>query len=165
MKRMKRDRLIEAMLVVGILLVVGCIVVAAVALRRPAPARTVSSPALPNSALTPGAVFRVTKTEVCVSGYTARVRSVPLSVRKKVFAEYGIAYADRAKYEVDHLISLELGGSNDIKNLWPEPYAGAQGARVKDKVENHLHSLVCAGTLSLATAQRAIASNWTAVKP
>ena len=24
------------------------------------------------------------------------------------------------KSEVDHLISLELGGSNSIKNLWPD---------------------------------------------
>lgn len=160
---MKRDRIIEAMLVAGIVLVVGCIVVVAFALRQGSTPRTVVNPALPNSALTPGAVFAVTAAQVCVSGYTAKVRHVPLSVRKRVFAEYGIPYADASKYEVDHLISLELGGSNDIRNLWPEPYAGSHGARAKDKVENHLHSLVCAGSVKLATAQRAIASDWMAV--
>ncbi len=34
-------------------------------------------------------------------------------------------------HEVDHLVSLELGGSNDIRNLWPEPSAGRWGARTR----------------------------------
>jgi hypothetical protein len=64
-------------------------------------------------------------------------------------------------YEEDHLISLELGGSPSAEaNLWPEPYATAEGARVKDRVENTLHTLVCNHAITLATAQRAIASNW-----
>ena len=64
-------------------------------------------------------------------------------------------------YEEDHLISLELGGAPSAEaNLWPEPYNAPEGARVKDHVENKLHALVCAGTISLATAQRAIATNW-----
>jgi len=66
----------------------------------------------------------------------------------------------RGAYEVDHLISLELGGSNDITNLWPEAYAGAWGARSKDALENRMHRLVCAGQLDLAQAQREIATDW-----
>ena len=50
-------------------------------------------------------------------------------------------------HEVDHLVSLELGGSNAIGNLWPEPYAGRWGARTKDVLENRLHELVCSGQL------------------
>ena len=70
---------------------------------------------------------------------------------------------DTAKgdYEEDHLISLEFGGAPSAEaNLWPEPYNSPEGARVKDVVENKLHSLVCDHAISLATAQRAIASNW-----
>jgi tRNA(Glu) U13 pseudouridine synthase TruD len=64
-------------------------------------------------------------------------------------------------YEVDLLISLELGGSNSIKNLWPESYRTSPwNARVKDRLENKLRSLVCSGELDLKTAQQAIASNW-----
>ena len=64
-------------------------------------------------------------------------------------------------YEEDHLISLELGGAPSTEaNLWPEPYNAPEGARVKDQVENKLHALICGGTITLATAQRAIASNW-----
>jgi hypothetical protein len=45
-------------------------------------------------------------------------------------------------YEEDHLISLEIGGAPSAEaNLWPEPYNGPEGARVKDVVENKLHSL------------------------
>jgi hypothetical protein len=64
-------------------------------------------------------------------------------------------------YEEDHLISLELGGAPSAEaNLWPEPYNAPEGARVTDQVENKLHALVCSGTITLATEQRAIASNW-----
>ena len=62
--------------------------------------------------------------------------------------------------EVDHLISLELGGSNDTRNLWPESYYGIWGARVKDVLENRLHTLVCDGKVSLREAQYDISHNW-----
>jgi hypothetical protein len=59
-------------------------------------------------------------------------------------------------------VSLELGGSNAIANLWPEPYAGRWGARTKDVLENRLHDLVCDGRLRLRAAQRLEARNWVA---
>ena len=66
----------------------------------------------------------------------------------------------RSGYEVDHIISLELGGSNDISNLYPESYSIQYGARVKDKLENHLHDEVCAGELPITVAQQEIATDW-----
>ena len=130
---------------------------------------TVAASALPaapdgvpvqNHTLTPGAVFAgVTAAQVCVSGYSASVRSVSSAEKTAVFAEYHTV-ATPGAYEVDHLISLELGGSNDITNLWPEPYAGVSGARAKDKVENSLHADVCAGRLTLQAAQTKIAADW-----
>src|SRR6266568_1397356 len=74
---------------------------------------------LPNHALTPGGTLPVDLAALCVPGYSATVRNVPMSERLAVFAAYHIPYADHARYEVDHLISLELGGSNAITNLWP----------------------------------------------
>ena len=64
--------------------------------------------------------------------------------------------------EIDHIVSLELGGSNDIANLYPEEAtlpANAPGFHVKDKLENKLHDLVCGGTMTLRSAQRQIATN------
>jgi hypothetical protein len=88
---------------------------------------------------------------------------VPTSEKDQVYAEYGIASHTTGQYEVDHLVSLELGGSNDISNLWPEAASPKPGFHEKDKVENYLHAQVCAGAVSLQQAQVEIATNWLTV--
>ena len=116
---------------------------------------------MPNAALTPGAVLTTDATIVCKSGYASSVRDVPTSERRSVFVAYGLAYPPPSgAYEVDHLISLELGGSNTIENLWPEPYKDPNGAHLKDRLENYLHEQVCTGKLDLLKAQHQIATNW-----
>lgn len=119
---------------------------------------------LPDSACTPGAIFPdATKDQICQSGYSSGVRNVPTSEKDQVYAEYGITSRSPGEYEVDHLVSLELGGSNDIANLWPELANPTPGFHQKDGVENYLHAQVCSGALPLADAQREIATNWLAV--
>jgi hypothetical protein len=116
----------------------------------------------PDPSLTPGAVFDgVTADQICVAGYTRTVRNVSRAERAQVYAEYGVRDVPGA-YEVDHFIPLELGGSNDITNLWPEPYL-VPGAHEKDHVENYLHDQVCNGSMALGDAQQMIASDWYAV--
>jgi hypothetical protein len=73
---------------------------------------------------------------------------------------YGITYHTTGEYEVDHFIPLELGSSNDITNLWPEPAEPTPGFHDKDKVENSLHNQVCRGSMTLQDAQKEIASDW-----
>jgi hypothetical protein len=128
---------------------------------------------LPDPARTPGAtnpaVTQATiATTICVSGWTATIRppsSYTTTVKDQQLAS-GYAYhrdQNPADYEEDHLIPLELGGApRSIRNLWPEPYHVTDGAYSKDKIENKLHALVCAGSLSLGTARHAIATNWVA---
>lgn len=101
-----------------------------------------------------------TKDQICVPGYSKAIRNVTTAERDQVFAEYGVTSHPPGAYEVDHLISLELGGSNEIANLWPEPADPRPGFHEKDQIENALHSQVCAGTIALAEAQRQIATNW-----
>jgi len=135
---------------------------------RPAPggspaADQGNAPLLPDQKLTPGATLPVTRADICVPGYTKKVRNVPLDVKRQVYAEYGIPSHKPGDYEVDHLISLELGGSNSIKNLWPQSYRTQPwNAHVKDALENEMHDEVCSGRLDLATAQHDIATNWVA---
>ena len=113
----------------------------------------------PDPIQTPGAVFDgITKAQLCVSGYTAKVRHVTEATKNQVFANYYIT-GPHGAYEVDHLVSLELGGSNDLANLWPESYSGTWNARVKDRIENKLHRLVCMGTITLQEAQKDIAGD------
>jgi hypothetical protein len=123
--------------------------------------RAAGVPALdmPDPALTPGAVLTTNAARVCVRGYSANLRDVPQSEKDAVYARYGVADVPY-KHEVDHLVSLEVGGSNAIRNLWPEPYAGRWGARTKDVLEDRLHELVCDGRLGLRSAQRIEAADW-----
>jgi hypothetical protein len=91
------------------------------------------------------------------------VRNVPDSEKNQVYAEYGITSHAPGQYEVDHLVSLELGGSNDIANLWPELASPKPGFNEKDRVENYLHDQICSGAVSLQQAQTEIATNWLVV--
>jgi hypothetical protein len=118
---------------------------------------------LPDPRCTPGATFAVGPPQICRAGYSPRVRNVPSAVKRRVFRDYGIARHPRGAYEVDHLIPLELGGSNAIANLWPQPAGTSPGFHEKDQLENELHARVCSGRLSLAQAQHEIASDWVAI--
>jgi hypothetical protein len=117
---------------------------------------------LPDPRMTPGDTLEVTKADICAPGYTKLVRDVPAAVKREAYAEYGRSKEKGKCCEVDHLIPLELGGSNRLKNLWPEPYDIEWNARVKDRLENHLHAMVCSGEINLPAAQKAIGSNWIA---
>jgi uncharacterized protein YceK len=120
--------------------------------------------ALPDLACTPGAIIATaTKAKICKSGYARTVRNVPTSEKNQVYASYGITHHSTGEFEIDHLVSLELGGSNDISNLWPEVASPTPGFHQKDKVENYLHDQVCSGAIALQQAQIEIATNWLAV--
>lgn len=124
------------------------------------PALSLADALVPDPVKTPGDILTTDLERICTPGYTKTVRNVPQKLKRRVFAEYGIAghYGD---YEVDHLISLELGGSNSIKNLWPESFVtNPLNARLKDGLEHRLHHLVCSGQLNIVEAQAKIAGNW-----
>jgi hypothetical protein len=112
---------------------------------------------LPDLACTPGAVATTDLDVICHTSTRGR-RVVSRNARRRVFAMYGISpHQPPGAYEMDHLIPLELGGSNAIANLWPE---AAPGFHDKDQVENTLHARVCSGAMTLEDAQRAIAADW-----
>jgi hypothetical protein len=116
---------------------------------------------IPNKDLTPGATLHVTRAEVCRAAGPVETHPIPASMRQKVFQEYQTPESHAAEYEVDFLITPGLGGADDIKNLWPEPYTSTVwNAHVKDALEDRLHDMVCSGQLDLATAQRDIATDW-----
>ena len=117
---------------------------------------------LPDKECTPGDIFEnATKEEICVKGYSSTVRNVSDSLKKKVFAEYGINYpVPFGSYEIDHLIPLALGGSNEISNLWPKSAEPFPGFYEKNITGNYLHEEVCDGRIALSIAQERIADNW-----
>jgi hypothetical protein len=154
--------------ILAVAFAVGAISLGAAEGRDPTPAvktasRCVSHAGLPDLRCTPGALnphvrqSNVNRT-VCVSGWTETIRpSTSYTNRLKVqgIEDYGFEDTTLGHYEEDHLIPLSVGGSaRSPKNLWPEPYKGAFGARVKDKLERLLHNRVCDGTVRLAKARR-----------
>ena len=118
---------------------------------------------VPDRRCSPGAYYSgLTKAVICSAGFrTGSIRNVPQVEKFAVEREYGMrpAYYGRS-IEIDHIISLELGGSNDIANLFPETGAGAADYHAKDRLENRLHDMVCAGQIGLRAAQRGIAADW-----
>ncbi len=115
----------------------------------------------PQFSLTPGAIRIATRAEICGTG-SAEKAALPASLRNRVFEEYGMSpRANADAFEVDYLVTPELGGAADIRNLWPQPYASTVwNARVKDELEDRLHEMVCSGEIDLATAQHDIATDW-----
>ncbi len=121
---------------------------------------------LPDRRCSPGAIYAgATLSMICTPGYSSRVRDVLESEKSAVYAEYGLPRTHYGRpYEVDHIVSLELGGSNDIANLYPEAaYDPSPGYHIKDRLENRLHALVCSHQMSLSTTQHSIAANWVAL--
>jgi hypothetical protein len=118
--------------------------------------------ALPDRRCTPGAYYaKATRTRICRPGYAARIRHVTQATKARVYAAYGIGRRfDGRDGEVDHLVSLELGGSNSVANLFPEAASPRPGSHEKDRLENRLHDEVCAGRISLRRAQRLVAQGW-----
>ncbi len=117
---------------------------------------------LPRPDLTPGSVRPVGVEDIC-HGAPAGGPVVRSQVPRQVFEAYGVDYRRAGDYELDFLITPELGGASDASNLWPQPYRSVVwNAYVKDELERHLRQLVCRGALDLATAQRELAGDWIA---
>jgi hypothetical protein len=121
--------------------------------------------ALPDAACTPGAYYsKATKARVCTPGYSKAIRNVSQAAKDAVYAAYGIsAHFNGASGEVDHLVSLELGGSNVRANLFPETAIPRPGSHQKDRLENRLHAEVCSGQITLGKAEREIAGDWVTI--
>ena len=132
------------------------------------------SRSLPDRACTPGDILPEETADVVCSP-TFRTDSVRDSVtspseKRRVYDMYDIPHplnnrGGNQACEIDHLVSLELGGADTMANLWPQcspGYAGWQGAgfRDKDRFENYLHRQVCSGNLSLGDAQFEISTDW-----
>jgi hypothetical protein len=123
---------------------------------------------LPDPTATPGAVLTTDKAKICTVGYAKTVPEVAQSDKDRVFAMYSVKPSTRTVNgkvipvccQVDRLISAKLGGSNDIKNLWPEPYSPRPGAHEKDALEDWLLKQVCAGSIPVEQAQQGLAKDW-----
>jgi hypothetical protein len=127
-------------------------------------------PAVTPGTLNPAVAQQTIRRTICRRGWTTTVRP-PEAFTERLKREqlysagspYFAAGQRLRSFEEDHDVPLGLGGAPaDPRNLWPQPRFGYWNARVKDRLEDRLHEMVCAGELPLAGAQRAIAADWIA---
>jgi hypothetical protein len=89
----------------------------------------------------------------------------PVNQTNKAKKEEAVAYGlpSATTGEGDHLVARQIGGNNDLSNLWLEP---GPIPNPKDAVENRLHDWMCAAPTAaerfgrLRAAQQAIAFDW-----
>lgn len=120
----------------------------------------------PDRRCSPGAYYtQLTKAVICSPSFRmSTISNVRESEKFRVEREYGMTPRRYGRtLEIDHIVSLELGGSNDIANLFPQSYAGGYGYPAKDRLERKLHTMVCSGAITLRASQRGIATNWRAL--
>jgi hypothetical protein len=130
---------------------------------------------LPDPACTPGATNPTVTINVLQDpNYRTsctRDGATSAAQKNKTYAWYGLPHPAHntgasQTCELDHLISLELGGADTLENIWPQCGPDKVTLREryfkqKDAVENYLAAQVKAGTISLHEAQWGIANDWT----
>lgn len=123
---------------------------------------------LPDPVLTPGAVNAVATIDLLRGpSFVRSSRHVTRATKRAVFIAYFESVPDHPEeFEVDHLIPLENGGSNDISNLWPEPLhfdvnGFDLGAKTKDRAENATHKAMLRGEITLEEVQNISRKDWT----
>ena len=98
------------------------------------------APALPDPAMTPGAIDpSVTLSNIC-NGTTRSRRPRTTAICKQVFDAYSIPPTDRGLYECDHDVPVALGGASTAANLWPQPL---DEAHRKDRLEVEMQRRAC----------------------
>lgn len=119
---------------------------------------------LQDPAKTPGKTRPLSKKTICSTKWGTDKRFVTAKMKQSVYEDYGlVGPRDDAcvqdkhgrRCEIDHLIPRSLGGADDVKNLWPQPYGTAPwNASRKDRLEVRVSKEYCKGHLSLAKARR-----------
>jgi hypothetical protein len=118
---------------------------------------------MPDFHLTPGAALPARIEDVCSSEAPPNDPAVPDTLRRQVLQAYGLNGVSSDAYQIDYLVTPQLGGAADVRNLWPQPaFHTMWNARAKDALENRLHEMVCSRQLDLQTAQREISHDWIA---
>ena len=114
---------------------------------------------LPSTFQTPGAKGKANDAQVCAADFEASVKPIAKWQRDQALERYGKRPEDFTG-ELDHLIPIALGGTNDPDNLWPLPSSKEMGPEQKKALDLKLHEMVCAKTLTLKAAQDAIKKDW-----
>ena len=130
---------------------------------------------IPDPNCSPGAVnptltLKLLKTKGFTTKCVRNMASTPTQ-KAQTYAWYDIPKPKnnqgvKMTCELDHIVSLQLGGADTLDNLWPQ--CGPNGVplpkrhfKLKDDVENFIARQIKAGAMDMKDAQRRIAEDWT----
>jgi len=130
---------------------------------------------IPDPACTPGAVNPTLTLDVLKNKTfrtsCVRDKATSASAKAKTYLWYNFKHPQKntgasQTCELDHLISLEIGGADTLDNIWPQ--CGPNGVvlrnryfKQKDIVENYLAAQIRKGAIGLADVQKGMAEDWT----
>ena len=115
---------------------------------------------LPIGYKTPGATVQANSTQICAADYGVTAKPMSGWQRDEALTRYGVR-PEGFSGELDHLVPISLGGSNDPDNLWPFHAQGDFTMDAKNALAVRLRDMVCTGKMSLKDAQDAFRKDWT----
>ena len=120
--------------------------------------------------MTPGAVRPLSHATICSTIWSRDRRFVTARMKLNVYHSYKmIGPKDKAcvpdahgrRCEIDHLVPRSLGGADEPKNLWPQPFGTKPwNAARKDRLEVKLSRMVCKGQLKLIAARQMLVRDY-----
>ncbi len=112
----------------------------------------------PDIACTPGAVFTdILRGDLCKRGYASTVKAVSTKIKTATYTAYGITEEEKKNYILDRFVPINLGGTNDQSNIWPQLTGNSAN---KNKVESFLFEEMCAGRITVSQSQELVSTKW-----
>ena len=109
---------------------------------------------MPNARLTPGGVRAIDLATFLATEVDTEAGRPGAAEKRAAWDEYGYpGKSDGQHWEYDHLVPIECGGDNDLKNIWPEPRVGPWNAWDKDRLEDACGKDIRNGSMTVAQAQ------------
>lgn len=115
---------------------------------------------LPNNYYTPGKADKVDTKALCAASSDSSSRPVSDWQKNEALTRYGVR-PESFTGELEHLVPVSLGGTNDPDNLYPFHAQGEYTLEAKQRLASKLHDLVCDGKITLKQAQEVFRKDWT----
>ena len=115
---------------------------------------------LPNNMYTPGKADKVDVKQLCAETFETSVKPMADWQKNTTLERYGVR-PESFSGDLEHLVPVSLGGTNDPENLYPFHAQGEYTLEAKQRLAAKIHELVCDGKMSLKQAQDIFKKDWT----
>lgn len=100
-------------LLISVLLLAGC---------GQSVSQVADHPPAPDRVMSPGDVCTIDDPDFREWrwGVALCTRNVSRETKTQIYIAYGVDLSTRTEYKIDHIIPISMGGSNSVRNLWPQ---------------------------------------------